>query len=526
MKRCGVVYLVGAGPGDPGLITVRGAQLIHNADVIVFDRLIGKELLLDTRPGVEFVDVGKKPGQPSMKQPQINDLLIERARASCHVVRLKGGDPFVFGRGFEELSACRVAGVPCVVIPGVSSAIAAPAAVGIPVTARHKVRSVAIITGSTASNDPSPEIDYSALAMMDTIVILMGRANLGQIVQSLINAGKSPTLPAACIEKATMPQQRVVVATLETIADEADRQEIQAPMVAVIGEVAAEATSDEALLQSFGFDLDGDMNSLYGESLAMSRPLAGKRIVITRPSSVSNDLQARLSAEGATIIPCPLISIEYPQDISDSHEVFERLGEYDWIVFTSMHGVLGFWKQLIAQGLDARALAKCKLAVVGPRTLTALTDQGIQVDLIPQVHDAKSLANEMIQQHGETLKRVLFAKGDLALDTLPAALKHAGVAVDEIVVYHTVDISPPEISRLALEDGADAIMFFSPSALQRYVSLDLPTKDTIIACIGPTTAEAAVMVGLTAHVVAQDHTARGLIEALLAYFTQSGVQSS
>lgn len=521
MNRLGVVYLVGAGPGDPGLITVRGAQLLRRADVIVYDRLIGKELLLDIMPGVELIDVGKKPKTPGVSQNGINKILIDLARRGKSVVRLKGGDPYVFGRGFEEFSACRDAGVPCVVIPGVSSAIAAPSAAGIPVTSRGLVRSVAIITGHTTKDEPVPDFDYAALATMDTIVILMGRARLNVIAQSLMKAGKNSATPAACIEQATTVNQRVVVATLANIADEADRKEMQAPMVTVIGEVAAEASSDESVFQSFGIDFS---NELHAEKLEMSRPLTGKRIVITRPGSSGDDLQDRLTAEGATVIPCPFIAIEYPDDPEHSEEIWSQLDKYDWIVFTSQHGVIGFWKKLKANGLDARALATCKVAVVGPRSAHALTDYGIQADLMPDQHDAESLADALIRQTDTPLGRVLFAKGNLARETLPKALRKANAIVDEMVVYRTVDASPSEITRQTLEAGVDAVLFFSPSAIQRFVSLGFTAGDAVIGCIGPTTAAAAQEGKLPVHFISEDHSSDGLLAALTNHFAKPGVQ--
>ncbi len=241
----GVVFLVGAGPGDPGLITVRGLQVLRRADVVVHDRLVGQELLKEVRAGVEIINVGKMPGAQRLSQGWINALLVDRARRGMLVVRLKGGDPFVFGRGYEELTACRRAGIDCVVIPGVSSALAAPAAAGIPVTSRHLGRSLTIVTGSTATESEAPPLDYSALATVDTLVILMGRANLAEITQSLIEAGRSPGTPAACIEQATTPGQRVTVATLASIADAADRDDLRPPVVTVIGAVAAEAQVTE-----------------------------------------------------------------------------------------------------------------------------------------------------------------------------------------------------------------------------------------------------------------------------------------
>jgi len=235
----GRVYLVGAGPGDPGLITVRGLDILRKADVVIHDRLCGDELLHEAPDGAEIIDVGKEPGCHTIPQEQIDELLVARAGTGACVVRLKGGDPFVFGRGFEELTACRAAGIECTVIPGVSSAFAAPGAVGIPVTTRNLVRSLAVITGRTAPGAPAPPLDYRALARMDTICVLMGRAKLREIAASLIAAGRAAATPAACIEWATTPQERVVLGTLHDIADQVDRAGLTAPVVTVIGDVAA-----------------------------------------------------------------------------------------------------------------------------------------------------------------------------------------------------------------------------------------------------------------------------------------------
>ncbi len=241
----GVVYLVGAGPGDPDLITVRGLSLLRQADVVVHDRLVARSLLDEVRPDAEVIDAGKAPGQHRYAQQWINALLVGRAKKGRSVVRLKGGDPFVFGRGFEELTACREAGVPCGVVPGVSSAIAAPASVGIPVTTRGAVRSVAIVTGQVAGDGSAPKLNYTALAAMDTIVILMGRANLPELIRGLIDAGRDSATPAACVERATTPDQRVTVATLGTLVDAVDRAALRAPVVTVIGRVAGYAAQSE-----------------------------------------------------------------------------------------------------------------------------------------------------------------------------------------------------------------------------------------------------------------------------------------
>ena len=493
----GVVYLVGAGPGDPGLMTVRGRDLLRSADVIVYDRLIGRELLAEARGEAELVDVGKVPGRHRVAQEQINEIIIDRACRGLTVVRLKGGDPFVFGRGFEEWTACREAGVECVVVPGVSSALAAPAAAGIPVTCRGVAGSVAIVTAENA-DETGPAFDAKALARIDTVVILMGRAKLAEVTRSLMQAGRNPSTPAACIERATTPRQRVAVATLATIAQAAERDGLCAPIVTVVGEVAAYAADATAREQS---------------------PLCGKRIVVTRPRSSANELERKLSAAGATTIHCPMIRIVYPASNDALDEAIRKIDRYRWVVFSSVHGVIGFWKRLDFLGLDARALGSCKVAAVGPATAKRLRRQGILPELLPPAYDGDALARSVCESSDSPLGRVLFPCGDIARPTIPEGLRRGGASVDAVVVYATVDATPSEMTRKLIAEGVNAIVFCSPSAVRRFAALGLLAGDAAIACIGPTTASAARSAGLRVDVMAEEHSMSGIVAALERHYS-------
>ncbi|MBI1825860.1 MAG: uroporphyrinogen-III C-methyltransferase [Planctomycetes bacterium] len=504
----GIVYLVGAGPGDPGLITVRGRELLRAADVIVHDRLVSRELVALSRRDAEIIDVGKSPGNPQDSQERIHQILCDRAKTGKMVVRLKGGDPFVFGRGFEELQSCRQAGVPCIVIPGVSSAIAAPEIVGIPLTGRGISHSLAIITAEGAGGVP-PEYNYEALAAIDTLVILMGRAGLPRIVDSLRQAGRSPSTPAACIERATTPMQRVTVSTLGELVAAVERDGLKAPMVTVIGDAAAYPRTDE-----------------IGEML----PLLGKRIVVTRPRSTAQELLHALTARGAEVITCPLIKIQYQPNsqvrstanASTLPLSAKALETYDWIVFTSQHAVRGLFQQSPIDGLDARAVGSPKIAAIGAATSRALGRFHFGPDLIPRTQTAMGLA-DAIRRIGENIEgmRILFPCGDQARTELVDELRRCGATVDARIVYSTVASVPSQDARRLIEEGVDAIIFCSPSAVRQFVATGLRAGSVLIACLGRTTAAEAVSCGMRADVVPQSPDVHELVTALESAFSMN-----
>jgi uroporphyrinogen III methyltransferase/synthase len=507
----GVVYLVGAGPGDPGLITVRGRQLLRRAEVVIHDRLIGLELLAGARRTAEIIDVGKAPGHHRHQQSEINALLINHARRGRIVVRLKGGDPFVFGRGWEEWCACRNAGVPCFAVPGVTSAIAAPAAVGIPVIHRGAGSSFAVVTARPSRGRASELPDYQALAKIDTVIIMMGRSNLAEVTRSLIAAGRDPTTPAACVERGAAPQQRSVVADLATIAQAADRESLQAPAVTVVGQVARCADEYRDYLAS-----------LCQPWIDRYEPLAGKRIVITRSSSSSSRLRRRLTAQGAIVIECPLIETRCPAETPALDRAIHALAGYDWIAFTSVHTVHGFFERLLALGQDARALAGCQVAAIGPITAKALRNRGVNPELTPRPHSAATLAKDILKRPPG---RVLCLGGDPPCSTLVQPLRQAGIVVDDVQTHLIAVLTPPEAVLPTVRQGVDAILFCSPRAARRFGELRLETASAAIACLGPSTAAAAREAGLTVDVIAEEHTDTGLVAALGMHLADGSLPS-
>ncbi len=496
-RRRGIVYLVGAGPGDPELITVRGLRVLRAADVVVFDRLIGERLLWGIRSDAERINVGKRRGSHRLSQDEIQEVVVKRARQGKCVVRLKGGDPFVFGRGFEELAACREAGVDCIVIPGVTSAVAAPHAAGIPLTLRNVASSFAVVTAERGGGCSGEAIgfDASAFGGVDTLVILMGRAGLPRIVDALTESGRSTRTPVACVERASLPDQRIVKGTLADIVSLVEQAGLEAPMVTIVGDVAALATAVPSAPEAQG-------------------GLAGKRIIVTRPRSTSRELLERLSSEGALPIDCPMTRIVYPEVALQLDEALRRLGDYHWIVFSSVHGVKGTWRRMSMLAFDARRLGNCKVAAVGARTQRELRRRGIIADCLPEFANGRSLAAAIASWGPMKGLRVLFPCGDIARTTIPSALRTAGALVDAPIAYITMDATPPEDSLQQVRRGADAVVFCSPSAVRRFVSLGLGAAVCPVVCIGPSTAETARELGLGVDAVSRQCDNDGLIEAL------------
>lgn len=492
----GIVYLIGAGPGDPGLITVRGLGLLRGADVVLHDRLVSHDLLAAARIGAEIICVGKSPGGNHVSQERTNELLIRFAREGKNVVRLKGGDPFVFGRGFEEYRACVEAGVPCVVIPGVSSALAGPLAVGIPVTSRLDVRSVGIITGSFAEECQAPPLDYPALARLDTLIIMMGLSPLGQLADALMAAGRDRDTPAASVENATTPQQRTVRATLGTIAQAVSAAGLATPVVSVIGAVAAHARVTEIAGSQMNSAVDRNAGTPQSPFEIMG-PLTGRRVVLTRPPSRARLLRRALIRAGAEVIDCPLIRIAFDVHAGTGPMRAECPSDYDWIAFTSANAVNGFVHHFLRKAkLDVRALAGVKVGAVGETTARALVRAGITADLTPDSTNALALAESILAYSDERpVRRVLFPCGDRALRALPDRLRAASVEVDEIVVYRTEFVTPSPDLLDRLRWGVDAYLFYSPSALSSFGGLDLSVSGSIAVCVGSTTAEAARQAG-------------------------------
>ncbi|HLW18618.1 MAG TPA: uroporphyrinogen-III C-methyltransferase [Actinomycetota bacterium] len=490
----GSVALVGAGPGDPGLITVRGLALLRGADVVVYDRLGAGALIGFARADAKMIYVGKQPKQHTKTQAEITRILVQEARAGRSVVRLKGGDPFVFGRGGEEAEALAAAGIPFEVVPGITSAIAGPAAAGIPVTHRDAAASVAIATAHEAPGKAGSRIDWRALAGADTAVLLMGVERLAGIARALIDAGKPASTPAAVIQDATLPTMRTVTAPLSKIAAAAARAGIRAPAITVVGEVVS---LREAL---GGWD---------------TRPLSGKRVLVTRTREQASELSAILSELGAEVIEAPAIRVEPPASYSTVDDAVSRLAAsaYAWVVFTSANGVRAFVSRLRAAGLDARAFGTSNVAAVGPGTAEALGAIGIVPDLVPPSFTTEAIGRAFPKGKG----RVLLARADKVEPGLDDAIGAKGWTVDRLVVYRLKGETtmPREVRKAILGGGVDVLTFASGGTVRAFMKLlkAKPPARTKVVCIGPITAKAARAAGLRVAAVARTHTIPGLVAA-------------
>jgi len=478
------VYLVGAGPGDPELLTVKGAEVLRRADVVVFDRL-SVSSLLDLAPSeAELISVGKTPGHPSMPQAEINALLVDRGRTGKVVVRLKGGDPFVFARGGEEAQALLDAGVPFEVVPGITSAVGVPAYAGVPVTYRGLSTSFTVVTGH---EDPwaATATDWEAVARVGgTIVILMGVATRGAIAERLIAGGLSQDTPVAGVRWGTRPEQRTVRTTLGRLGS----VELEPPVTLVVGAVA-------------GLDL----------RWFEARPLFGRRIVVTRAREQASDLVERLHRLGAETVELPTITISDPDDGgAELRECAAWLsqGDFEWIVFTSANAVERFCALL----RDARAFGSTNVAAIGPGTADALRRFGVEPDLVPERFVAESLVDAFPSGTG----KVLLPRAAVARDALVTGLATKGWAVTVVEAYRTRPVEPSPLA-LAEAGKADAITFTSSSTVTNFLKVaGLDAMPPIVACIGPITAATAREAGLSVDIIAEEHTIEGLVQAVVA----------
>jgi uroporphyrinogen III methyltransferase / synthase len=491
-RTTGRVYLVGAGPGDPGLLTARALQLIGTADVILYDRLIPSAALDGARADAEVLFVGKEGGGESVPQEQTQTLILDRARTGRTVVRLKGGDPFVFGRGGEEALALREAGIPFEVVPGVTSGVAAAAYAGIPVTHRGHATAVALVTGHTREDGPMQSaLDWSALAAFPgTLVFYMGVRQLPEIAQSLIAAGRPATEPVAVVERGTLPGQRTVAGTLATIAELARAEDIRAPAITVIGAVA---------------ELAGELSWLA------PAPLAGLTVAVTRARASASGLATRLQSLGAHVVQAPMIrAVPLPGPAPE-------LASYDLLCLTSPAGVAALFERLRTGHMDARALAGMRVAAIGPGTAAALAEHGIRADIVPERSVAEGLVAALADVQ-PPVRRALIARARKGREVLPDALRAQGAEVDVLALYETVAEAPcGYVLREAL--AADYITFTSASTVRFFVqaigSADL-SPDTRIVSIGPITSDALREQGLQPQVEAEAHDIDGLVRALLS----------
>lgn len=494
-----LVTLLGGGPGDPGLITLNGVEALNRADVIVYDSLVPDALLEHAPHDAERIYVGKRAGQHSLKQEEINALLVRLASEGKRVVRLKGGDPFVFGRGGEEAMALAEAGIPFQIVPGVSSTIAAPAYAGIPVTHRGVSSGFAVVTGHEDPTKEGSDLNWSALARIGTLIVVMGVGRLEQIVGQLMHHGRSAETPVALIEWGTQRSQRTVTGTLETIVAHVKEAGLGPPAAIVVGEVVA---------------------LREGLSWFEKRPLFGLRVLVGRTREQGGRLSAELRDAGAEPLECPLIEIAPPSDWGPVDRAIERLGEYHWVIFTSGNGVRWFLDRLFHLGLDARTLAGASIACIGPATASALRPFGLIADIVPAQHVAEELADAIGDIAGS---RILLPRAEAGRAVLPDRLRASGAKVDDIAVYR--NLTPDGLaSRLsAALGGVDVVTFASSSMVQHFVRAlgQDRARDRLArvctACIGPVTSATLREHGVAPTVVAGAHTIPDLVDALIRW---------
>lgn len=498
-SRSGLVVLVGAGPGSQSLITLAGFRWLSKADTVVYDRLVGAGLLDLCHRHAKLIYVGKGRGQESAEQEKINQLLVDHCRAGELVVRLKGGDPLVFGRGGEEARALRRAGCEFRIVPGISAAIAAGACAGIPLTDRKLASTAALVTGH---EDPAKEvsaINFEALAGIDTVVFYMGVGKLDEIAARLVAAGRAAATPAAVVERAATPRQRTVTATLATIGDKARQAGIKPPALLIVGEVVS-------LRRTLA----------WYEQL----PLFGQTVMVTRARGQASRLAEKLTTLGAEVIEAPAIAVEPPADLTPVDSALNRIGRFDWLVFTSPNGVEAFVDRCRQLHLDARNLGGVNIAVVGPGTDKALRENFLAADLIPGSYTTEALGEALVAR-GVGGKRVLLARADIAAPQLAKTLTEAGADLTEIAIYRTV--RPDALGQQALEalkaGAVDWITFTSSSTVRNFLDLadGLDLSCVKPAAIGPVTAETLEAHGLKPAVIAEPCTIDALVEAILAF---------
>jgi uroporphyrinogen III methyltransferase/synthase len=500
----GKVWLVGAGPGDPGLFTLAGLEAVRQAEVIVYDRLASPRLLEHAREDAERIYVGKVSGPGHHDQEAINRLLVEKAGEGKRVVRLKGGDPFVFGRGGEEAEALRDAGLPFEIVPGVTSAVAVPAYAGIPVTHRGVAATFVVITGHEDPARTEEAVDWERLATaVDTLVLLMGVKTLPDTVERLIAGGRPAETPVAVIRWGTTPGQRTVTGTLGDIVQRVQEAKLEPPAITVVGEVVR-------LRETLTWFED--------------RPLFGKRVLVTRTRSQASALSRLLAGEGAVPIELPTIEIEPAADAAAVEAAVGglRAGAYAWVVFTSANAVEPFFRLLGERGMDARAFAAAKAAAIGPATADALAARGIVADAVAKEFVAEGVI-EALRSQVSSGDRVLVPRAEGARPELIDGLRQLGAEVDELTIYRAVVPKEPSAEPLSLlrDGGIDIVTFTSSSTVRNLVALlddDVEClREAMVACIGPITAKTARELGLRVDVEAAEHTVPGLVRSLKTF---------
>ncbi len=500
-----MVYLIGAGPGDPGLLTIKAMNCIRTADVVVYDYLAAPALLEYAAKGAQVIYVGKKGGDHTLAQDQINLLLVEKAKQGLVVARLKGGDPFIFGRGGEEAQMLLDHGIRFEIVPGVTSAVAAPAYAGIPVTHRDHTSSVCFITGHEDPTKEETSIQWDLFAkLQSTLVFLMGVKNLENIVTHLMENGKAPETPVALVRWGTTPRQQTVTGTLDTIVEKVRQAKLKSPAIIVVGTVV----SLREQLQWFD-----------------TLPLFGKKIVITRARAQASDLVKQLARLGAHCIEIPTIKIVPPADNTPLRQAIEQIDTYDWVVLTSVNGVKYFFETLFDMGKDVRILGHLKFACIGPVTKERLADYGIISDILPETYQAESVITAFSATDIKD-KNVLLPRAKNARTVLPEELSNMGARVHEIITYETeLDAGGQEkLMDMLKNRDIDMVTFTSSSTVSNFFSLldQADPKDLLdavtLASIGPITSDTIRTLGFKPDIEAAEFTIPGLVNAIQDYF--------
>lgn len=509
MKKKGIVYIIGAGPGDPGLITVKGLKCLKEADVIIYDHLVSEEIIRQAKESVRLIYAGKKGGDHTLSQDEINRRLVEEAGKGNVVARVKGGDPFIFGRGGEEAEILVQSGIPFEVVPGVTSAVAVPAYAGIPLTHRGYTSTVAFVTGHEDPTKEESDIDWETLAGIGTLVFLMGVKNLRQITVNLMVHGKHADTPAALIRWGTTEDQATMTGTLGDIARRAEEEHFSPPSILVVGAVV---------------DLRGVLNWFE------TKPLFGKGIVITRPELQAEEFASLLYTQGARVIHFPTIKIVPPESYDGLDQAIGRISQYQWIIFTSANGVSFFLQRLRERGRDIRDLKDIRICTIGPATAATIEKLGIRVDLVPDEFISEGVVKSF-QDFDITGKRILLPRAASARDVIPEGLAKLGAEVDVVTAYRTVNSGrdKSELETLMNEGKVDVITFASPSTVTNFKEI-MEREETFvlpshikIACIGPVTMAAAKKAGLPTDIMQERYTIPGLVETLIDYFSKKNI---
>lgn len=505
-KRKGIVYLVGAGPGDSGLMTVRGLECLRRAEVVIYDYLANPAFLREA-PTAEYLYVGKTRGCHHTPQDAINALLAEHAGRGKVVARLKGGDPFVFGRGGEEALFLAKAGISFEVIPGVTAAFAAAAYAGIPVTHRDFTTSLGLITGHEDPAKGMSSLDWEKLATgVGTLVFYMGMANLATIAGQLMAHGRSPQTPVALVRWATLPRQQTLVTTLSDVVERVRATQFKPPAIIIVGEVVR---------------LREDLRWFD------NRPLSGRTIIVTRAADQAGEFTTLLETEGARVLECPTIRLTPPENWDDIDAAIEHLVDYDWTIFTSANAVRFFFGRLAERGLDPRAFGRCRICAVGPKTAAALEQFGIRADLVPADYKAEGVV-EAFRQLKMAGCRILFPHADRAREVIPVELTQLGAEVVSPVAYR--NITPVKLDGEIIEELAakrvDCITFTSSSTISNLAAmaggivLAELLQDVVVASIGPITSKTCRELGLEVHIEPQEYTLAALTEAIVRFFAK------